>query len=241
MRINGEDFIARVFLVLSLVSRAKDPLSLHDVTTSTELPKPTVLRLLRALESLGYIASTREGNRYRTTAKVFELIPTDDDARLKEKALPLMATLHRDLNETINLGRFEDGQLRYVHSLESTRELRWIPDNRRHEELLHTALGRVIAAFNAEKSGDMSIEELCRRAGYNDPLKIERELKSIKRKGWALEENQSCDGVSCFAAPLFLSGKVIAAISVSVPNVRVDSGGRTIVKALKDIPNSLDS
>lgn len=242
MRTSGDEFIARVFTVLAMVSRSQAPVSLHSVTEDTELPKPTVFRLLKSLENLGYIEAASKSSGYRVTDRILDLLPSDEEGWLRDNAMPLLQQIHGQLNETVNLGRLDGLRLRYVHIIESTQPLRWIPDDRLHEELLHTALGRAIVAYLPKDHLVAILPELCERAGYHDVEEMHQELKTIRRRGWAVEQNQSCQGVSCYAIPLFKGTGASAAISVSIPNVRLESGSyRSIVRALKAVNNQLST
>lgn len=240
MRIAGDEFIARVFSVLSLVSKAQEPVSLNVVTQNADLPKPTVYRILKSLEALGYIEMARDGSGYLTTDKVLELLPSNEEAWTRNNALPLLEEIHGKLNETANLGRMDGLRLRYVHMIESTRPLRWIPDDRLHEELLNTALGRAMVANLPAEKLSLVLPELCKLAGYGSIKKMSQELEDIRKRGWATEKNQSREGVSCYAMPIFKNNEVIAAVSVSIPNVRVEAqGDETIVQILSELNNSL--
>jgi DNA-binding IclR family transcriptional regulator len=56
---------------------------------------------------------------------------------------------------------------------------------------------------------------------------LERELAATRARGSAFEEDETVDGVACFAAPLALLGEPLAAISVSVPVHRFPEARRT--------------
>jgi DNA-binding IclR family transcriptional regulator len=245
MRVSGSSYIERTFAVLAAVNRAERPLTLSDVATRLGLPKPTVLRFLRTLVELGFIESRDGESVFRPTSKIFDLLPADLDGWLKERAAPIMQRLYSELNETVNLGCVDGQQVRYVQIIESTRALRWIPAGRSHEELLITALGRAIVAFSPESRFHAEFSDLCTRAGYTTPAKVEGIRKAIRlarRRGYAEESGQSCRGVSCFAVPLFREGEVVAALSVSVPEVRTQAEDRCrIVAALKSLETELGS
>lgn len=222
MRIAGDEYIGRVFSVLKAISEGEGDLSMGGIAKRLSLPKPTVSRMLKSLGDLGYVQQIPSTRDYRVTNKILELAPPPEDERISNLARPLLAAIHHELDETVNLGRWDGLRLRYVDFLESTRPLRWSPDGRLHEELLCTALGRVLVAFLPREQLDSILPALCQRAGYADVEKMARTLATVRRKGWAVERNQSCKGVTCFAVPLFEGKKAVAAISVSVPNARLE-------------------
>jgi len=221
MRVTGETYIGRCFRVLTMVSQAKKPISLHKVAEALDLPKPTVLRLLRSLCDLGYIVCDETDGSYQTSSKVFELVPVDGDAWLREQMQPAMEQFFQQMNETTNLACLDGQRLRYVHIIESTQPLRCIPDDRLHDELLRTALGRVMVAYWPQNRLEELLPVLCKRAGYDDIEKMGKELRQTRRRGWAWESEQNCTGVDCLAVPLLNDGVPYAGVSVSVPSARM--------------------
>jgi DNA-binding IclR family transcriptional regulator len=79
------------------------PLSLTAVAGETELPKPTALRLLRALEEGGWVAHGDDGH-YRIGARVLSLAFRYLDAEsVLRIASPYMLRLREQVNETVSL------------------------------------------------------------------------------------------------------------------------------------------
>ncbi|MGE9290226.1 MAG: IclR family transcriptional regulator [Puniceicoccales bacterium] len=222
---SGESYLERVFAVLEVASAHPSGLSLAQVTKAVEFPKPTVLRILRSLVSLGYLMGSEDGG-YRISGKLFSLLPPSDDDFLRSTFLPVLQEVHDELNETVNLGRMEGLRVRYLHILESTQPLRWIPDERLWDEALRTALGRAMVAHWAAEEREDLLPSLLERSGYSRTGAIVQELERTRERGWAEESEESCAGVCCFAVPLFRSGEVVAALSVSTPQIRTIDGGR---------------
>ncbi len=226
MRVSSDSFISRVFRVLRVLGQSEKPLSLHEASESLELPKPTVLRLIRTLCDLGYVNPVGDGMTYRISNKIYDLIPVDRHAWLRDRILPEMKKLHEQVNETTNLACIEGDKVRYVHIIESTQSLRCIPDDRVHDELLRTALGRAFVANWPEEDIDNSIEELCEIAEYEDVPAMREELSKTKKRGWAFESEQGCLGVDCIAVALTENGLPYAGVSLSVPSVRMSKDYR---------------
>lgn len=229
MRISSESFISRVFRVLRVLGQSEKPLSLHVTSQRLDLPKPTVLRLIRALCDLGYVESVGGGLSYRVSSQIYDLIPVDGDAWLRERILPEMIKLHEQINETTNLACVDGTKVRYVHILESTQSLRCIPDDRLHDELLRTALGRAVMAHWPQEEIDEKIFGLCELAGYADIEAMRAELRLTKRRGWAFESGQGCLGVDCIAVALIEGERPYAGVSLSVPSVRMSDDYRAML------------
>jgi len=225
MRISGESFLERVFAILEAAAAAPTGLTLAALTDRVGLPKPTVFRILRSLVALGYLEEAEAGG-YQVAPRLFSLVPPGNDDFLRACYLPVVQSLHDRLDETINLGRMEGLRVRYVHILESTQPLRWSPDERVWDEALRTALGRAMVAYWAPEALDDLLPSLMERAGYGEVDRIRSELAQTRERGWAEESEENCAGVCCIAVPLLRKGECVAAISVSVPQIRTIGGGR---------------
>ena len=236
MRISSESFISRVFSVLRVLGQSDKPLTLHETSGKLELPKPTVLRLLRSLCDLGYVEPVGDGTAYRVSSQIYDLIPVDSDAWLRDRILPEMGKLYEQVNETTNLACIDGTKVRYVHILESTQPLRCIPDDRLHDEMLRTALGRVVMAHWPKDEIDKKIAGLCKLAGYRDVKGMREELMLTKQRAWAFESGQGSLGVDCIAVALLEDGVPYAGVSLSVPSVRLNKTYHTqLVAGLKDL------
>ena len=59
-------------------------------------------------------------------------------------------------------------------------------------------------------------------------------LNAARREGYAFEQDESDLGVTCVGVPVFENNRVVAAVSVSVPTVRMDQGRfAQIIRSLK--------
>ncbi len=240
MRVTSETYLGRCFSVLNVLSNAETPSSLHAVSGWLDLPKPTVLRLLRSLCELGYVECDGLTGHYRTSSKIFELVPVDGDAWLRDRVRPAMEVLFQQVNETTNLACLDGQRVRYVQIIESTQSLRCIPDDRLHDELLRTALGRAILAYWPSDQLKKALPELCRRANYNDIEAVGKELKRTRQRGWASESEQGCAGVDCLAVALLQDGIPYAGVSVSVPTARMTAMNRAkLITGLKELARSV--
>jgi DNA-binding IclR family transcriptional regulator len=63
--------------------------------------------------------------------------------------------------------------------------------------------------------------------------RLQKELEATRKRGWALEEEETVPGVTCVAIPLTELGEPLAAVSVSVPIHRLSAARRSdLLKAL---------
>ncbi|MBM3814012.1 MAG: IclR family transcriptional regulator [Acidimicrobiia bacterium] len=190
--------VSKAFALLETLQNSSSGTGLSELASAVRLPKPTAHRILRTLEGLGYV----EGNQgvYRTTDKLKELGHPPESALVRKLARPAMARILAEFEQTVNFAVLENGQLIYRDMLEGLRSMRMQSTPGIHLSLTKTALGRsIVAHWPAEASG----------------LPAEM-YAQIRRKGYALDLEESEPGLCCVgAAILGRDGRPVAAISVS--------------------------
>jgi DNA-binding IclR family transcriptional regulator len=228
--------VRKTISTLEKLAESDEPLSLAVLSTQTELPKPTTHRILQTLSALGYVAQD-EANRYYLTSKLTGLAQCGRYRNLKLRAIPLMTALHRQFNETVNLGVLEGTKVHYIHVIETTRSLRMMVQPNSADEYYSTAVGRAIAAHLPQPQIDELIKSTVMRPVTPKTVVSRKKLLAILRetqaRGWAIDDEESVAGVVCLAAPLFAGDDSIAAISVTMPKTRATKEvSRTVVESL---------
>ena len=232
--------IDKTFTILEVMARTGRPLSLADLAEECRAPKPTVFRILKSLRDLGYVEQPDKGGEYGLSERLSSLREYGRDEALRDKALPLMESLHGEFNETVNLGLLEGLYIRYAHVIETTQPLRWIVKPGARDLFHTTALGRAIAANLPAEQQARLVAKLCAtlpaRGRATARTKIERELVETRERGFAFEDQETVEGVACVATPLAPHGEPLAAISVSVPVHRFPAAQRAaLIRAVLQI------
>lgn len=233
-------------MVLEALAEFESPVVLKRLAEHTHLPKATLYRILQTLEGIGYVTQDGAHGPYAIGPKLVAMDSSHRYSALTEAALPLMDSLYRSFNETVNLGVLMGTNVQYLHVLETTKSLRWIVQPGGYDQFYCTALGRAITAFLPEEKKErlLALTRLEQRTPKT-PVSAEnlREiLRQTREHGWALDDEENAGGVVCFAAPLFRRGEPVAAISVSLPKSRLTSDLQSqIVAALRAIDTDLSA
>jgi DNA-binding IclR family transcriptional regulator len=215
----------KAFSVLEVLARTGRELSLAELAEEGRLPKPTLHRILRSLRDLGYVEQADRRGTYRLSERLSSLREYERDSAVRSKALPVMARLQQEFDETVNLGMLEGVFVRYVHVLETSQPLRWIVKPGARDHFHTTALGRVIVAnLPAEPQQRLVLKATARRDARS---RLAQELAATRSRGCAIEEEETVAGVACVAVSLAWLGEPLAAISVSVPVHRFPAARRT--------------
>lgn len=147
---------------------------------------------------------------------------------LWREAEPVVKEMARLTGETIHLATLEAGSLVYLWKIESARTLRVAMMSRvgQTAPTYCTGVGKVLLAhLHPERVNEILRKE--RLTAYTDRTitrreKLARELAGIREKGYAVDNEEHEVGVRCVAAPIRdRTGTVCAAVSVSIPTVRL--------------------
>lgn len=218
------EVVEKTFLLMEMMGRLGRPASLSDLAQQARLPKPTVHRVLRTLGELGYVGMPSRGS-YVLTERLSELGRSGHGRDLRQLARPLLEELHRRFDETVNLGRLQGMSVHYVDVIETSQALRWIVQPGARDPFHTTALGRAIVAFLPPARREVLVRKANLRHGTHRPIRrrpeLQRILEEARRVGWAAEEEETVAGVACFALPLAPWGEPLAAVSLSIPVVRL--------------------
>lgn len=230
--------IDKTFTIVEVLARTGRSLSLAELAEECRMPKPTVYRILRSLRDLGYVEQLDRGGEYRLSDRLASLREFGRDEAVRDKALPLMRELHGQFDETVNLGLLEGIYIRYAHVIETTQALRWIVKPGARDLFHTTALGRAIVANLPTEQQSRLLTKACAtlpaRGRAATRAKLEKELAATRERGYALEEQETVEGVACVATTLAPWGEPLAAVSVSVPVHRFPGEQRTaLIRAMQ--------
>jgi DNA-binding IclR family transcriptional regulator len=218
--------IVCAFRVLEDIARMGEGRTLSSLSATTGLSKTTVYRYVRTLEYLGYVLYERKIGGYFLGPSVWNIISEDtSEHTLTAAASGAMQWLHKTFDETVNLGRGKGRRILYLKAIKTSR-----PSGMRagqgDADCFHcTALGKaVLSAVPEDQVGDFLNEPLQQFTPHTivDREILFRELNEVRRRGYAVDLEETELGHVCFGAPIIdQNGSPIAALSVSVPVARL--------------------
>ena len=227
--------VAKALQVLVAICSERQPVGLNDLVALTALPKTTVFRYVSTLRSEGLIEASGNGERYRASLGLWLLGQTAGVyENLRSTCLPVMLSLQKQFNETVNLGALRSRQVVYLEIVESERSLRMQAEVGAQDPLHCTALGKVLLAFMPEARWGAYLGNRLQRFTANtiaDRAELMKQLREIKQSGVAFDRGENEEGALCIAVPLFTEAELpIAALSISAPAPRLE--GKTAVAAV---------
>jgi len=236
--------LVKAFALIESLAGAGGTASLAELAAVTAQAKPTTHRVLRALAALGYVEQSTDDGEYRLTSKLRQLALGSADRDLAAVAQPILQRLRDQTGETVNLGVLREGGISYLTVIESSHALRRVTGElSTGDPVLTTALGRAIASQLAPTARERLMRgptiPKCTPHTVTDPSKLRAILAEAHRDGYAVERDQTDLGVTCFGAPIFRGGSVVAAVSISAPSARAGGSERDWIKFLRDAAGAI--
>jgi DNA-binding IclR family transcriptional regulator len=213
--------------------------SFTDVVERTGLARPTAHRLLQGLEDHGFLVHVG-GLGYVLGPRLLGLATSAmSDLPLRDLARPVLERLARSTGESAQLFVRDGDQRVCIDTAESDSELRTIVEVGSKLPLAKGSAGKVFLAW----TGDHDRARLLETA--DDPARLEQQLATARRRGWAESVSERAPGVASVSAPIFGPDRfLLAAVSVSGPasrlgQLRAKRYAPAVVEAAREIERAL--
>lgn len=216
--------VDRALSILPLLARG--PADLGQVADRLGVHKSTALRLLRTLHEHGLVYRQRD-HRYRLGARLFALAQEAvENLDVREIAHSHLVALNEQCGHTIHLAVYEESEVLYIDKVESRYPVRMYSRVGKPVAITVAAVAKLLLADLPEAERRAVAERLDypmytprSTPGASAFLK---ELATVREQGWATDLGGHEESINCIGAPIRgADGRVVAAMSVSAPNVVV--------------------
>jgi DNA-binding IclR family transcriptional regulator len=201
--------------------------SLDELAGTADVHKTTVLRLLRTLEE-DRLVYRDAAYRYHLGAGLFALSSRALEQRpVRAAAARHLAALNRDTGHTVHLAAYEGDEVVYIDKYDSRHPVRMYSRIGLRARLHCTAVAKVLLAGMPVRDRRAVAEAVEYEAltphTITTPEALLAELARVAEQGYAVDRGEHETFINCVAAPIRdASGHVVAAVSVSVPDVLLD-------------------
>lgn len=216
----GTQSIDRAAQLLVHVLETDAPPTVGELSSRTGLPKSTTSRLVGALERQGLVQREALGGQLRPGAVLTRYARRETgEAELVDVAAPSLDRLAAETGETVNLGIPAPASVELLDQRDSRHFLgaqNWVG---RRVPAHGSALGKVFFAWGSLPLPAEPYEQLAPATAVGEE---QLGLDEIRGRGYATTVDELEPGLWAVAAPVRDgSGRVIAALSVSGPSVRL--------------------
>jgi DNA-binding IclR family transcriptional regulator len=216
------DAAAKALELLSAFSFREPRLSLADLAARTGIPRATAFRLLSTLEQSGFLV--KDHGAYQLGIKCFVLGNiVAGGLDLRETAHPHLVALRDSTRETTQIAILDHWQVVYLERMISPYPVGMMRS--RAGAILPaycTALGKTLLAYTPEAeveawAATQKFPALTPRT-ITSARRLLKELRVIRERGYAIDEEERERGVRCLAAPIRNHhSDVVAAVSIAGP------------------------
>lgn len=219
----------RVAEVLDLLASRPPGLTFSEIQRATGWPESSLHGLLGTLGGERLVRLDPVTRRYHLGSRLWQWARIyQDRLQLLPAALPYLARVRDELNETVQLAILDGDHAIYMAKMESARPINLASSVGSRLPAYATGIGKAMLA---------ALDEDAVRALYPEPLtrftphtvgtvgELLDELKRARETGHAVDRGEYSEDVRCVAIPILGEGGAVAAgLSVSVPQARFDGG-----------------
>ena len=213
-------------MLLGLIA-AQDGIVAAELAERAGLAPSTVHRLLATLAAHGFVRQEEETGAWTIGVAAFTIGQAFVRIRkIETLGRPAMRALMESVQETVNLGVIEDGEVVFLAQVECHAPIRAFFRPGRRGPLHASGIGKAILAHRAPAEAVALLGTgplpAFTETTVTDPATLRTMLAATRARGWALDDEEHTLGMRCVAAPIFgENGEAVAAVSVSGPTVRL--------------------
>lgn len=242
--------VKKAFKILYAISVASNGLGISDLSKKLKIGKSTVHGITAALEEMGVLVRDPFNKKYTLGYSLMELCRTNyAKIGLKDLARKPMEKLMEKVGETVFLGVLNGDHITIVDTVESRNEMKITSPPGTRLPLLTGATGRVILSQIDEEKAKEIIQKkgLTRYTSKTviDHKQFLREIEEVKKRGYAVDDEEYITGVCAVAVPLLSASSAPAALWVvgftsTMNDQKVKTVIREVQETIQEIKQSLE-
>jgi len=212
---------ARTIEILEqLAARGNEPITIRELCRAIDAPRSSLYALLRTLIEAGWVRTDASRSLYSIGIRALLAGTTYLDADpLLKVVRPHMSRLGQRIGATVHFGRLDGTDIVYLATWEAPGRGREAPRLGRRLPAYSTALGQSILAHLGPDDALAHFPAALTPVGpgtLTSPAALERALSATRRRGYALEREQSAAGLACLAVAVEGPAPTPDALSVSL-------------------------
>ena len=217
MKKYGAPSVKKAFAILSAISSSKKGLGVSELAKKLKMAKSTVHGMTSALEELGAAMRDPVTKKYKLGFTLLEIGRSAySQIDLQTSARPVTEELMEKTRTSVFLGVLNGGQVTILDIVESRQELNITAPIGSTIPLFAGAVGKVFLASMAEEQADKIIKSKgLPRFTDNSIVDTDlyfNELRQVREKGYAVDDEEYILGVRAVASPLMGLGQLRSAI-----------------------------
>jgi DNA-binding IclR family transcriptional regulator len=227
----------RALEILEVLADHDQGLSVKEMSEALNIPQSSTFNLVQTLYTDGYLVQSYN-KRYKLGPKLI---------RIGSRALASF-DLHRDarvylqdlmekVEETVFMAVLSDLELIYIAKVDSNRSIKTSAEIGSRKPLYCTGLGKAFLSFLPKEKQEECFEKTNWVAltpkTIVSPEEMRKQLTHFNTLGYAIDDEESEEGLYCYSAPIFgPTGEIVAAISTAGPKERITRNSEKVTAEL---------
>lgn len=234
-RNNGDGTVGKALEVLDMVANFERPVRFSEILEASPYPKATLYRLVQTLTSQRMLSFDQEAQTYALGVRLLGLAHAAwAQSSLAPLARPYIDALSRSLRETVHLAQLDHAQVLYVDKRNAREPIQMYSMAGKVGPAYCTGVGKAMMAFLPSNELDILLSQQSYHRFTSKTLCDEKsllqDLKAIKERGYAFDDEEHEPGIICVALPILSGGgRVLGGVSVT------SSTNRSSLEALEKL------
>jgi DNA-binding IclR family transcriptional regulator len=201
--------------ILETLCKSEKPLSQKEIAFKIGRSVGEIYRMIACLVDRNYV-SQFDDNTYIVTTKLFEIANINPPThRLIAEATPVMNRLARDLDQSCHLTVYSQGKQIVLAKVDTPSGMGYSVRVGSELDVILSASGRVLLAFQDEKTRSLWIEESLQRRPEHRDTQLETILNSITAAGYESAPSVQTRGLYVVSFPILdTQRRALAALTV---------------------------
>lgn len=232
--------------ILDLLNE-KPQLGTAEISRELDIGKTSVFKMLYTLEKNNYVTKG-ENSKYNLSIKFANFgNKVLDRIDLVSVVKPYLKELTKKYKETTHMAILsQDFNTIFLYKETSNSTFQMASNIGVKLPAYNTATGKVLLADLSETTLEEFFEKVelkkFTEKTITDKEKLKKELKQIRAKGFAVDNEESEEGLMCFAAPIKdIKNDTAAAISISGPAFRMKENKKELIKSIIKVSKEISS
>lgn len=236
----------RVLDILELLSNTEDGMTLTELANAISAPKSSIMPLVHTMTARNFIYLEKDTLRYFIGVATYSVGATYNNRKTSLQFIQQeMNAITAASNETCQLGIQSRNMILYIAKKDSPEPIRLISSVGKQLPLYCTGLGRAILAHKTEDEVRSMFPSILTAYTPHTVSAIDDlllELDATRKRGYALDREETNLMVNCIAVSLDYEDHPIAALSVSIPTFRLsDEKEKDTVKILCEAKQRIET
>ena len=241
--------VKKAFRILQVLADSSSGLGVSELAKQLKIGKSTVYGIASSLEELGILVRDPLDKRYSIGYTLLELArKTYARIEWREIAKAPLRRLVEKVGETTFLGVMNGDHITILDVVESPNEMKITSPPGTRLPLLAGATGKVFLSLLDEQMAKEILRKMklvrYTSKSVTDPQKFLKEVKEVKIKGYAIDDEEYLLGVRAVAAPISMAAHPPVALWVvgftsSVNDQKMEVIISEVQKAAREISESI--